>query len=131
MIIRKAAVGEGEQLRELLGKLRRRLTASQCMGRDLIRSGSTPKTEVNASGMKRLEQAEVLDDLKWRVVWEHDPARTNTDPRGGLGNVPDHERRGRTRHSRCVVVFGEPVAVVAEDIRPPGKVDGVARRVAR
>jgi hypothetical protein len=81
--------------------------------------------------MQRLERPELLGDHERRVVREHDPSRPDTDRRGRIREVCDHDRRRCAGDPVQVVVLGDPVPLVAESLGVAHEVDRVAKRLRR
>ena len=98
--------------------------------RDLIRTGGTAKTKVDASGMQRRERAELFGDQQRRVIRQHDAARADADRAGGHGDMGQSHCRRRAGDSRHVMVFGHPVAPEAQRLHMTGEVDRIAQRLA-
>lgn len=101
------------------------LAAAQGLGRPRVGARSSPDTEVDAPREEGGKGAELLGDHVRGVVGEHDATGADLDPFGGGGHLP-YENGGRGgRHRGHVVVFGDPVAVVAELLCLTGEFDGL------
>ena len=89
------------------------------------------EAEVEAAGMQRVEQPELLDGGQRGAVPELDRAGAEPDGGGRGGGQRQHHGRGGAGHAGVEVVLGEPVAAVAEPLGLPGEVDAVAQRLRR
>ncbi len=67
--------------------------AAQRPGGDLIGTGGTPETQIDAARMQRFQRPELLGNDQRRMVGEHDPARADPDGGGGVGHMSDDHRR--------------------------------------
>ena len=65
------------------------------------------------------------------MVRQHDPARADANRFGATGDVSDHDRRRGARDAGQVVMFRQPIAVVAPLFRVLREVERVAEREAR
>ena len=92
--------------------------------------GARPRPEIDAAGMECCERAELFGDDQRRVVGQHDATRADADGRGAGGDMADDDGGRGTRDARHVVMFGEPVAVVAEPLGVAGEVERVLQRLA-
>ena len=63
------------------------------------------------------------------MIRQHNPARTDADPGSDHRDVSDHDFWGGTRDAWNVVVFGQPIARIAELISQASQVQGVAQRL--
>ena len=105
--------------------LRRRARAVSPVG-----AGGAADSEVDPSGVQRLEGAELLRHGQRRMVRQHHPARADPDRGRGGGDLADQDRRGRAGDARQVVVLRDPVTGEAEPLGVPGQVDAAAKRLA-
>ena len=78
--------------------------------------GRAADAEVDAAGVRGLQQRELLGDGQRRVVGQHHPARAQPELRRLRGQMRDQHRRAGGRHRGHVVVLGQPVAGVAEPV---------------
>ncbi len=106
-----------EVLRELLdvGVVPARRAAQRDRG-DGVGAGRPADAEVDAAGVRGLQQCELFGDGKRRVVGQHDAARADPDLRGVCGQMGDQHWRAGGRHRGHVVVLGHPVAGVAQSV---------------
>ncbi len=70
--------------------------------------------QVDAARRGGLQQRELLGDGQWRVVGQHDAAGAQPDVAGLGREVGEQHRRAGGGHRGHVVVFGHPVAGVAQ-----------------
>lgn len=90
----------------------------------LIGAGSASEAEIDAPGIQASQRAELLGNLQRSMVRQHDAARTDADVRRTTGHMADQHRCCSAGDSRHVVMFGEPVAAVAESF-------GIACKIQR
>ena len=102
--------------------------SAQRQRRHRIGAGGTTNAEVDASGVRGLQQRELLGNGQRRMVGQHHPARTQPQLRRLRGQMRDQHRRAGGRHGGHVVVLRQPVARVAE---PIGRLSEVRRRRQR
>ena len=95
----------------------------------MIGSGGPPVSEIDASRKKRLERAELLDDLQRRMVRQHDAAGANPDRRRPSADVTDQHCGRRAGDTRHVVMLGNPEALVAPTLGVLGEIERVAERL--
>ena len=105
--------------------------AAHGTGRDPVRARRAAEPEVDAAGIQRRQRAELFGDGQGRVVGQHDAARADADGRRPFRHVARHHRGRRRCDARHVVVFGEPVSVIAPALRVLGEVTRVAKGLAR
>jgi len=87
---------------------------SKGLGGDLVGTGSTAESEVDAAGIQCFEGAELFGDNEWSVIGEHDAAGADADLRCGARDMSYQNGSccgGDTFHG---VMFGEPISFVAE-----------------
>ena len=63
------------------------------------------------------------------MVRKHDAARADPDRARFASKNSEHDLRRRAGDSRCVVMFGEPNAVVAKPFSGLGNLDRVVKRL--
>ena len=112
------------------GNLRHRVVVhstaavAQCVAGDGVGARRTPDTQIDAAGVGRLEQRELLGHYEWRVVGQHHSAGAHAHPLGGRGHHRDQQGRVGRGHRWHVVMLGQPVAAIAGCIgdlcQPPG-----------
>jgi hypothetical protein len=95
------------------------------------RSGGPAEPEVDAAGMQRVEQPELLDRRQGRAMPELDRARAQADALGRRRDQGDQQRGGGSGDARVEVMLGEPVPGVAGLLGLAGEVDAVAQRLRR
>ena len=108
---------------------RRRGARRAAVARPAAEPGAA-EAEVDAAGVQRVEDAELLDDRQRRVVAHLHGAGADPDALGGGGDEGDDQRRRRAGDARVEVVLGDPVAAVAGGLGAPGEVDGVGEGLA-
>jgi hypothetical protein len=124
----------GQQCLQLQHVLRKRFSgggiAPHRPHRMLIGTRGAAEAEIDPAVVQRRERAELFGDHERRVVGQHDAAGADPDRFRSAGDVADDNRGGGARDTAHVVVFGDPVARVAERFGVPGKVAGVVERLA-
>ncbi len=100
-------------LRELVGTVE---IAAQCTCGRLIGTRRTAQAKVDAVRIQRGQRSELLGHLQRGMIGQHDAARADTDAPGATGNMADQHGGGGTGDAGHVVVFGQPVAAVAQRI---------------
>jgi hypothetical protein len=86
---------------------------AESAGRELIAPGRATQTEIDAAGIERLERAELFGDDERRVVRKHDPAGADPDAFRLASNMADDDGSRRAGDARKVVMFRQPVTMVA------------------
>ena len=104
---------------------------AECASRELVAARRPAKAEIDATRIERLKRAELFGDDERRVVRKHDPAGADTDASRLSGDVSDDDRSGRAGDARKVVMFGEPVAMIAPLFRVLREIDRVAESERR
>ena len=96
-----------------------------------VGAGGAAEAEVDAAGCDRLQHAELLGDLQRRIVRQHHPGAADADAIGGRRNRR-HQDFGRGA-GLCLgtVVFGQPVAAVAERLAVARQLQALADRGVR
>ena len=79
-----------------------------------VGAGRAAETEIDAAGRDRLQHAELLGHLQAGVVRQHHAGGADADARRGGGDGADQDLRRGAGLAGRVVVFGAPVARVAE-----------------
>ena len=102
--------------------------AAQRIGGGAVGAGRAAETEIDAAGKQRLQHLEALGHHQRRMVRQHHAAGADPDAAGHRGDLPDHEVGRRARHRGEVVMFGQPVAGIAERIGVARQIDAVAQR---
>jgi hypothetical protein len=122
---------KGLKLDDILRKLAlvAREVAAQSARDDPVRTGRAPEAEIDTTGEQRFERAELLGDHHRRVIGQHDPARADADRRSRLSDMRKHDRRRRARNPRHPVMFGNPVAFIAQRLGVPRQIGGVRQRL--
>ena len=63
------------------------------------------------------------------MIGQHDAAGADANRLGASGDVTNHNRRSGTGDAGHVVVFGEPIPVVAPGLGVLGEIEAVAQSV--
>jgi hypothetical protein len=129
---RHAVLDIGQQLLELVTKVvRRHLTtiALQRQRGQRVGPGGSSQREIDAPREQPAQEAEAFGDLQRTVVRQHHATAADSKAAGQRCDRTDQRLRARSREHRATVVFGDPVAVVAERLSQARKVDGVRERV--
>ena len=92
---------------------RRIVAGLQRTGRQRQAARRLADAEIDAAGRERREQVEVFRDLVRTVVLQHHAARSDPNAPRLREHVRDQDFRRRARERGGVVMFGEPVAVIA------------------
>ena len=95
----------------------------------VVAARRAPDAEVDAPGVERLQDGELLGDLEGGVVGEHDAAAADADAGGVREELADEDLRAGAGVGAGVVVLGDPVAGVAEALGGLGHGHGVAQGV--
>ena len=122
----------GGQFQHVLGEtvfVRRRQVTAQRAHRRTIGAGRAAQPQVDAAGEQRRQRAELLRDRQRCVVGQHDPARADPDRRGRRRDLADQHRGGGGRDAFHVVMFGDPVARVAQPLGVLRERDAVVERL--
>ena len=102
--------------------------AAQRMRGGAVGAGRAAEPEVDPAGKQRLQHLEALGHHQRRMVRQHHAAGADPDAAGDRGDLPDHQVGRRARHRREIVMFGQPVADIAERVGVARQVDAVAQR---
>ncbi len=88
------------------------MAAQRAHGR-LVATRRAAKPEIDSPRIQRIQGTELLGDHQRRMVGQHNAARTKMQ-RGGIGSQIANQHRGRSAgDAGHVVMFCQPVAVVA------------------
>lgn len=77
------------------------------------------EAKVDATGIQGFQGAELLGDLQWCVVRQHDAAGADTNALSAARQIPHDDRSGRAGDAGHVVVLCDPVALVAKRFTMP------------
>ena len=83
-------------------------------GRDLVAARRPPDAQVNAVGIQGVQHTEGFGDLEGAVMGQHHAAGADADAAGMGGDLADEHFRGGAGEVGQVVVFGHPIALVAQ-----------------
>ena len=131
MAFRISAALEQQQFLEAFEEivaLARILAGAQRIGRDLIGARRAAETEIDAARKQRLQHLESLGDHQRRVVWQHHAARADAHMRRRRRDLADHDFGRGAGDVRKIVVFRDPVALVAEPVGKPRQIERIAQR---
>jgi hypothetical protein len=81
-----------------------------------IGSGRSADAQIDSSGCNRLKHAKLLGNLERRVMGQHHAGAADADASRRGGDRGDQDFRRRADDAGTVMVFGDPKAVVAENI---------------
>ena len=87
--------------------------AAQRVHHRAVAARRAAQTKVDARSVDGGQRAERLGHRQGCVVRQHDPAGAHADRAGVVGDVADQHRGRGAGDARHVVVFGQPVALVA------------------
>ncbi len=82
------------------------------------------QAQIDPSRKERRERAELLGNLKRRVVGQHDPARANADGACGMADMCEHHRGRSARDAIHCMVLGHPEALAACTFGDAGEAGG-------
>ena len=119
-LTRQIALELQDVAREVVGRHR---VASQRAHGVLVAARRAAEAQVDATGVERLQGAELLSDRERGVVREHDTAGTEPDGGGVGSDVPDQHARGRRGNGGHVVVLGVPDPPIARPLGDLGERD--------
>ena len=102
--------------------------AAQRVRGGAIGAGRAAEAEIDAAGKQRLQHLEALGDHQRRMVGQHHAAGADPDAACHRGDLPDHDVGRGARHRGEVVMFGQPVADIAQRIGMARQIDAVAQR---
>ena len=97
----------------------------------LIAARRAAKAEIDTSGIQRIERAELLSDHQRRVVGQHDAAGTEVQGGSVGGQIANQHRSRRAGDAHHIVVFGQPIAVVAALFSELGEVERMGEGFSR
>ena len=86
------------------------------------------EAEIDPAGKQRLQHLEALGHHQRRMVRQHHAAGADPDVAGHRGDLPDHDIGRRARDRSEIVMFGQPVADIAERVGVARQIDAVAQR---
>ena len=131
MAFRKSAALEQQQFLEAFEEvvaLARILPGAQRIGRDRIGARRAAEAEIDAAGKQRLQHLETLGDHQRRVVRQHHAARADAQMRRRRRDLADHDLRRGAGDVRKIMVFGDPVTLVAKPVGKPRQIERIAQR---
>jgi hypothetical protein len=99
---------------------------AESLRRSRITTGGAAEAQVDPAGEQRFERAELLCDGKRRMIRQHDAARSYADCRSRVCDVADQNRSRRAGDPSNIVVFREPVSLVAQGFCSLGQQASVA-----
>ena len=122
-------IGEiAEKFDNILGKVVSRLQiAAQCSGGRHVCSRRTAQAQINAIGKERGQGSELFRNHQWCVVRQHHATGTNPHGFRNARHVPDQHGCGGAGNATHIVMFCEPVAVIATGLRMLGQFGHVAQ----
>ena len=94
----------------------------------LVGAGRTAEPEIDASGIQRIQGAELFGDDERRVVRQHDAPGAHPDRGRPARDVADHHRGRCARDTGHVVMLRHPVPAVPERLGAAGEIQRVAHR---
>jgi len=103
------------------------LAAAQRVRRCRVGARRAAQPEVDAPGKKRLKHLEPLGHHQGRVVRQHHAAGADAQVFRHRRNLADHDIWGRTGDGREIMMFGDPVAPVAQAVGMSRKVERIAQ----
>ena len=102
--------------------------AAQRVRGGAIGAGRAAEPEIDPAGKQRLQHLEAFGHHQRRMVGQHHAAGADPDVPGHGRDLPDHQIGRGARHRGEVVMFGQPVADIAEAIGMARQIDAVAQR---
>jgi hypothetical protein len=120
MVIRQRAVQVPHELPDALGEVvrARELPARHRVRGALVAAGRAPDAQVHAPRVECLQHAEDLGDLEGAVIGQKHPACAHAQAPGFRAQAREQHLRAGVGERGDGVVLGEPVALVAQRIRP-------------
>ncbi|MNT20330.1 hypothetical protein D3C72_1556360 [compost metagenome] len=105
--------------------------ATQCLHGALIGAGRPPQPQIDPIRIERGQGAKLLGDHQGGVIRQHDAAGTQPQGAGAAGQMTYQHRGGGTGDARHVVMFRQPVAVIAPPLGVLGQIQRAAKRLGR
>jgi hypothetical protein len=81
---------------------------------DLIGARGATQPQIHPARMQRRERAELLGNQQRSVIRQHNAAGTDADAVRARPDMRQRDRGRRTGDARQVVMFGHPVAAIAQ-----------------
>ena len=110
----------------MLPSLRAGLQRARC---HLVGARRAAQAEIDAAGIEHFQHAELLRHFERTVVCEHHAARTDADGACFARDAADEDFRARSGEGIAVVMFRQPVAMIAEPVAGLGERNGFRHRV--
>ena len=105
--------------------------SAQRMGRHTVGAGCAAQTQVDTVWIQCREGAELFRNHQWRMVGQHDTARTDPQRSRAAGDVSNHYRCSGAGNAGHVVVFGNPITVIAQRLSMLGEAQTIVERLPR
>ncbi len=124
----------GEEVVDLFGvvaDVSSAIRIGQGRGGSRVTARGTAQTEIDASGMQRFENSEILRDVESTVMGQHDPSAPHPNPTGAGGDLSDQDLGRRASEAREVVVLSHPEALVAQAVGQLAQGDGFPKGSGR
>ena len=97
----------------------------------LVAAGRAPDAQVYPSRVQRLQHSEVLGHFERAVVGQHYAAAAHPDGLGPGRHLADEYLGAGAGEVGQAVVFGQPVALIAQFLGYRRKLDGLPERLTR
>ncbi len=95
----------------------------------LIGTRCATNAQINPPGMQRIKGSELFGNHQRRMVGQHHATRTDTDGFGARRHMGHHDRCRGTGNAGHVVMFGQPIAMIAKLFGMLGKIKCIAKRI--
>ena len=96
----------------------------------LVCARRTTDPEINPFRKQRLQSAKLFRNDQRGVIGQHNAARPEADCFRTRTQMRDDNRRGRTRDADHIMMFGDPIAVVATGFCRAGEIQRIGQGVA-
>ena len=93
----------------------------------LIAPRRATEPEVDPARIKRVQGAKLFRDHEGGMVRQHDPARADPDAFRAAGDMSDYDGGRSAGNAGKIVMFRQPVAVVAPFLSVPREIERVAK----
>ncbi|MNL31902.1 hypothetical protein D3C87_1537180 [compost metagenome] len=103
--------------------------ASKRAGGAHVGAGSAAEAEIDTAGQQRFQCTELFSNHERRMVWQHHTARAEMQRRGIGGKIANQHRRCGAGNAHHIMVFRQPVAMIAALFRETGKIQRVREGV--
>ena len=107
------------------------MVASQCHRRLLVGSRCAPQSEINPARKQRGQRPELFRNHQWRMIGQHDTARSDSYGLCALRNMTDQYRCCARCDAFHIVVLGQPKTRITHLLGRPCQTDAVCKCIGR